>query len=237
MAYNVQDSRLSGFRLSAAADGQTISVTPGVAYIPGQLRALSQTDMSVAVTGVVSAWRHFYVANDNGDLKFEASATPPATPYQATARTKSNDSTRRYLGSLYFGTDGKTMAFVHSQEGERANRIDFTPPGGAAVTQATLLSLATGVSSTNVNAANIVPLSCRILYALIDNSSPSDAFLSTPDYGTVSPTNFLLSIKGGGGGQYDVVVNGNQQLTYMLNSVLITVGGLTIRVRGYLFDR
>ena len=237
MAYNVQDSRLSGFKLSVAADGQTIGLSPGVAYIPGQLRALSQIDMSAVVTGVVSAWRHFYIANDAGDLKFEASATPPAVPYQATARTKSNDPTRRYLGSLYFGADGKTMQFVHSQEGERANRIDFTPPGGAAVSQATLLSLATGTAPTNVNAANIVPLTCRILYALIDNSSPSDAYLSTPDYGSVGPSNFLLSIKGGGGGQYDVVVNGNQQLTYMINSLLITVGGLTIRVRGYLFDR
>jgi hypothetical protein len=237
MAYNVQDSRLSGLKLSVGSDGQTIGLSPGVAYIPGQLRALSQNDMSVMVTGVVSAWRHFYIANDAGDLKFEASATPPAVPYQATARTKSNDPTRRYLGSLYFGTDAKTMPFVHSQEGERANRIDFTPPGGAAVSQATLLSLATSTASVNVNAANIVPLTCRILYALIDNSSPNDVYLSTPDFGTVGPNNFLLAIKGGGGGQYDVVVNGNQQLTYMINSVLVTVGGLTIRVRGYLFDR
>lgn len=237
MAYNAQDSRLSGLKLSVAADGQTVGLTPGVAYIPNQLRALSQNDMTVAVTGVASAWRHFYIANDAGDLKFEASAIPPAAPYQGTARTQSNDPTRRYLGSLYFGTDQKTMAFIHSQEGERANRIDFTPPGGAAVAQATLLSLATGTAATNVNAANIVPLTCRILYALIDNSSPSDAYLSTPDYGNVSPTNYLLSIKGGQAGQYDVVVNGNQQLTYMLNSILITIGGLTIRVRGYLFDR
>lgn len=237
MAYNAQDSRLAGLRLSVAADGQTVGLTPGVAYIPNQQRALSQNDMTTVVTGVVSAWRHFYIANDAGDLKFEASATAPAAPYQGTARTKSNDPTRRYLGSLYFGTAGTTMQFVHSQEGERANRIDYTPPGGAAVAQSTLLSLATSTSAVNVNAANIVPLTCRLMYSLIDNSSPSDAYLSTPDFGTVSPTNYLISIKGGQSGQFDIVVNGNQQLTYMLNSVLITLGGLTIRVRGYLFDR
>lgn len=237
MAYNVQDSRLSGFKLSVAADGQTVGLTPGVAYIPNQLRALSQNDMTLLVTGVVSAWRHFYIANDAGDLKFEASATQPAAPYQGTARTKSNDPTRRYLGSLYFGTAGTTMQFVHSQEGERANRIDYTPPGGAAVATSTLLSLATGTTPTNVNAANIVPLTCRLMYTLIENSSPSDAYLSTPDFGAVSPTNYLISVKGNQSGQYDIVVNGNQLLTYMLNSVLITLGGLTIRVRGYLFDR
>lgn len=237
MAYNVNDARIVGLKLSVGSDGVTIGLTPGLAYIPNQGRALSQDDMSLVVSGVTNAWRHFYLANDNGTLSFEASATAPADPYQGTARTKSNDPTRRYLGSLYFGSDGKTMAFTHSQAGDRANRIDFTPPGGAAVSQATLLSLATSTSAVNVNAAQLVPITCRILYALIDNSSPSDAYLSTPDFGTVSPSNYLLSIKGGQAGQFDVVVNGNQQLTYMLNSALITVGGLTIRVRGYLFDR
>ena len=126
MAYNVNDARIVGLKLSVAADGQTITVGPGVAYIPNQGRVLLQNDISTVVTGVVSAWRHFYLANDDGVLAFEASATAPADPYQGTARTKSNDSTRRYLGSLYFGTDGKTLSFIHSQAGDRANRIDFT---------------------------------------------------------------------------------------------------------------
>lgn len=237
MAYNPNDSRITGLKLSVGADGKTVTVSDGLAYVPATGRILSQTALSVLVDGVVSAWRHFYLSNDAGVISLEASATAPAEPYQGTARTKSNDPTRRYLGSLYFGTGGTTMAFTHSQPGDRANRVDFTPPGGAAVAQATLLSLATGTAPTNVNAANIVPVTCRIMYTLIDNSSPSDAYLSTPDFGNVGPNNYLLSIKGGQAGQYDVVVNGNQQLTYMLNSVLITIGGLTIRIRGYLFDR
>lgn len=237
MAYNPNDARIVGLKLSVAADGKTVSVSDGLAYLPSTGRILLQAAVSTLVNGVVSAWRHFYIGNDDGQIQFEASATAPADPYQGTARTKSNDPTRRYLGSLYFGTGGTTMQFTHSQAGDRANRMDFTPPGGAAVSQATLLSLATSTASVNVNAANIVPVTCRIMYALIDNTSPSDAYLSTPDFGTVSPTNFLLIIKGGQAGQYDVVVNGNQQITYMLNSALITVGGLTIRVRGYLFDR
>lgn len=237
MAYNVNDARITGLRLSVATDGKTVTVGPGVAYMPDKSRALLQADMTVLIDGVVSAWRHIYVANDSGTLALEASATPPADPYQGTARTKSNDLSRRYLGSLYFGTAGTTMQFIHSQAGAQANRIDYTPPGGAAVAQATLLSLVTSTTAVTVNAGNIVPVTCRLMYALIDNSSPSDAYLSTPDYGTVSPTNYLISVKGGQSGQFDIVVNGNQLLTYMLNNILITLGGLTIRVRGYLFDR
>ena len=97
MAYNVNDGRIGGLRLSVAADGQTVGLTPGFAYIPNQGRALSQADMTVAVTGVVSAWRHFYLANDDGTLKFEASATAPSDAYQGTARIKTGDATRRYL--------------------------------------------------------------------------------------------------------------------------------------------
>ncbi|WP_439885661.1 hypothetical protein ACTACK_10645 [Pseudomonas syringae] len=223
-------------QLSVAADLKTVSLGAGMCYAPNTERMLLDSAMTVVVSANAT-WQHFYLGNDAGVLKFEASSVAPAAPYQGTARTKSNDPTRRYLGSLYFGSAGTTMQFVHSQPGDRANRMDFTPPGGAAVTQATLLNLATSTASVNVNAANVVPVTCRIMYSLIENSSPSDAYLSTPDYGTVSATNYLLSIKGGQSGQYDVFLNGNQQLTYMLNAVLITVGGLTIRVRGYLFDR
>jgi hypothetical protein len=35
----------------------------------------------------------------------------------------------------------------------------------------------------------------------------------------------------------DITASGNQQLNYMLNSILITVGGPKTRVRGYVFDR
>ncbi len=236
MAYNVNDGRIAGLRLSVAADGQTVSVTPGFAYIPNQGRALLQSDMSVALTGVANAWRHFYIGNDAGELKFEASATAPADPYQGTARTKSNDPTRRYLGSLYFNASGITLAFQHSQEGDRANRIDFVPPGGAAIAQARLLNVATGTQPTNVDASSVVPMTCRVMYTLIDNTSTNDAYIGTPSNGTLSTTNYLLFVKANQAGQFDVVVSGNQQLNYFLNG-LITLGGLTMRVRGYLFDR
>jgi len=236
MAYNVNDARIVGLKLSVLADGVTVGLSPGAAYIPNQGRALSQNDMSLVISGVTSAWRHFYIANDDGVLKFEASATAPADPYQGTARTKSNDPTRRYLGSLYFNASGVTLAFLHSQVGDRANRISFVPPGGAAISQSRLLNVATGTAPTLVDASTVVPMTCRLMYTLIDNTSTSDAYLGTPDNGTLSTTNFLLFVKANQAGQYDVEVNGNQLLNYFLNG-LITLGGLTIRVRGYLFDR
>jgi hypothetical protein len=236
MAYNVNDARIVGLKLSVAGDGVTVSLSPGAAYIPNQGRALLQADMSVVVTGVTSAWRHFYLGNDNGTLAFEYSATAPADPYQGTARTKSNDATRRYLGSLYFNASGVTLAFLHTQVGDRANRISFTPPGGAAIAQSRLLNIATGTTPTLVDASAVVPMTCRLMYTLINNTSTSDAYLGTPDGGTLSTTNYLLFVKANQAGQFDVEVNGNQLLNYFLNGI-ITLGGLTIQVRGYLFDR
>lgn len=236
MAYNIEDARIVGLKLSVLSDGVTVGLTPGGAYIPNQGRALSQTDMSVVVSGVASAWRHFYLANDDGALKFEYSATAPAEPYQGTARTKSNDATRRYLGSLYFNASGVTLPFLHSQVGDRANRISFTPPGGAAIAQSRLINVGTGTTPTLVDASAVVPMTCRMMYTLIDNTSTSDAYIGTPDGGTLSTTNYLLFVKANQAGQFDVEVNGNQLLNYFLNGA-ITLGGITIRVRGYLFDR
>ena len=81
-----------------------------------------------------------------------------------------------------------------------------------------------------------MPMTCRLMYTLIDNTSTSDAYISTPDNGTLSSTNFLIFVKANQAGQFDVVVNGSQLLNYFLNGI-ITLGGLTLRVRGYLFDR
>lgn len=236
MPYNVNDANIRGLKLSVASDGKTVTVGTGYAYIPNQGRALLQSDMSVVVNGVTSAWRHFYLGNDNGVLAFEASATAPADPYQGTARTKSNDPTRRYLGSLYFNASGVTLAFIHSQVGDRANRISFTPPGGAAIAQTRLLNIAVGTAPTVVDASNVVPMTCRLMYTLINNTSTSDAYIGTPDNGTLSTTNFLLYVKANQAGQFDVELNGNQLINYFLNGI-ITLGGLTIQVRGYVFDR
>lgn len=236
MAYNVNDGNIRGLRLSVASDGKTVTVGNGFAYIPNQGRALLDSDMSVVVNGVTNAWRHFYIANDNGVLAFEASATAPAEPYQGTARTKSNDPTRRYLGSLYFNASGVTLAFIHSQVGDRANRISFTPPGGAAITQTRLLNVAVGSTPTVVDASTIVPITCRLMYTLINNTSTSDAYIGTSDNGTLSTTNHLIFVKANQAGQFDVELNGNQTFNYFLNGI-ITIGGLTMQVRGYLFDR
>ncbi len=236
MAYNQFDSQIRGMELSVATDGVTVSVQPGVAYLPGGILILLQDAVNVVVSGATSAWRHFYIANDSGSILLEASATTPADPYQGYARYKSTDQTRRYLGSLYFGTDGKTVTFKHSQAGDRANRIDFTPPGGIMLAQASLLNIGVAAAATTLSAAGIVPVTCRVLYCIIDNKSLATAYISTPDYGAVSAANCLVYVKAGMQGQYTLFLNGNQQISYVLAGGLVT-GGLDIRVCGYLFDR
>lgn len=236
MAFNQFDATIKGLALSVATDGVTVSLSPGQAYLPGGILILSQEALSVVVTGAVSAWRHFYLANVDGTILFEASAGVPADPYQGYARYKSTDQTRRYLGSLYFGTDGKTPAFVHSQAGDRANRIDFTPPGGIMLTTAALLNIGVAATATTLSAASIVPMTCRVLYCIVDNKSLATAYISTPDYGVVSATNCLVYVKANQQGQYTLFLNGSQQISYVLAGGLVT-GGLDIRICGYLFDR
>jgi hypothetical protein len=237
MAYTPQDSRIEGLALSAAADGKTITLSAGFAYLPNKIQMLLQDPMTIVVNAV-SGWRHFYLGTDGeGTLSFEAASVIPADPYQGTARTKSTDVTRRYLASLYFGADGKTIPFLHSQPGNRANRIDFLPPGGAAIAAASLLNVGVATTAVQVSAQAMVPMTCRIMTCLIKNSgSLSSAFLTSGD-SAASQTNYQIEVLPGQSGQYQVLMNGSQQLSYVMASNALNTGGLTIKVQSYIFDR
>lgn len=235
MAYSPRDSVILGLRLSVDTAGTTVTLSAGCAYLPGGLRMLLQDPLTVTVSGVVSAWAHFYLTSNGGDNLFEFSTVAPDVPYQGTARTKTGDATRRYLGSLYFGAAGTTVPFLHSQPGDRANRIDFRASGGLSATTSGLLSVGVATVSTVVSAQQIIPPTCRLMNCQIRNTSLLTAYIASGDQ-TASATNYQTDVLAGQTANLTLLMDGSQQLSYMLNGA-ITTGGLTIRVNGYIFDR
>lgn len=237
--YNPDDAKIEGLKLSVDSAGANIFCTPGNAYLPGTYNMLNQATLSVPVPSLISTWIYLYLGMDaSSNPVLIASTTAPDLAYYGTARTMTGDLSKRFLGSLYVGASGSIAGFLHSQPGDRANRIDFTPVGGAFLSTATILTLGVATTATTLPAASFVPPVCRVMYCLIQNTSPlATAYLSTPDYGTVSATNYLRYIPPNLGGEYQVLLNGNQQLSYVLAGGLITTGGLNIKVCGYLFDR
>lgn len=238
MAYNPNDSRITGLKLSIDTAGANIFCSDGNCYLPGTQRIINPSSLSAAVPSTTSNWVHAYLGVVSSVPTLTVSLTAPDVPYLGTARTMAGDTTQRFLGSLYVGASGTIAGFLHSQPGDRANRVDFTPIGGASLATATILSLGVATSATTLNAAAFVPPVCRVMYCLIQNTSVlATAYITTPDYGTVSMTNYLRSVPNGSSGEYQILLNGNQQLSYVLAGGVITTGGLNIKVCGYLFDR
>lgn len=228
---------LYGFQLSVAADLKTVSVSNGVAYLPGGTRIYTETALSVVVTGITSAWAHFYLSLTGGVAALEASAVAPASFYQNTARIKTGDATRRYLGSIYFLASGFCTQFLHSNFGMQNNRIDFLMPNGIANTAAAILNLGVSQTPVTISAATSCPPTTRLLRAQIINTAGLPAYIGNADSGTPSATSYLRLILPNNSDQGDLVLDSSQQLNYVFGAGITLGGSLSVRAIGFIFDR
>lgn len=85
-----------------------ISVTSGVAHIQNGDLFVGLATASQKTLSSLSAntWYYLYVFESSGVIDWEWSATAPTSPYVGTARSKTSDVTRRYIGA--FRTNGSS---------------------------------------------------------------------------------------------------------------------------------
>lgn len=229
---------LYGFQLSVATDGKTVSVSNGVAYVLGGTRIVTEVSLSVVVTGITSAWVHFYVGlTSAGAAVLEFSTGAPSALYQNTARTKASDPTRRYLGSIYFLSTGLCAPFLHSNFGMQNNRIDYLMPNGIANAAAAILNLGVSQTAQTISAAQSCPPTTRLLRAQIINTAALPAYIGNSDSGTPSATSYLRLILPNNSDQGDLVLDSSQQLNYVYGAGITLGGSLSIRAIGFIFDR
>lgn len=238
-ANNPVNSRITGMRMSVDATGLIVSVGPGQGFLPNTQRIATDSDLSVTVSGLTpSSWVHVYAYLSTPTTPaIEVVATAPSTPYQGTARTKTGDTSRRYMGSLWVGAAGTIIPIRHGNPGQNANRVELMGANGLA--NAAYVLILNGVSQTPVvvSAAAMVPPVSTFLVMQVDNSATLPLYLSNPDLGTVSATNYLRTVKAGGGGQMDIILNSSQQFTYVFGAGLLGLGTITIRGIAYFYDR
>lgn len=82
--------------------GTALTITSGAAYIPSLNKVLYiPTDISKSgLTLAASTLYHIYLYVNAGTPDIELVTTTPSTPYNGIARTKTGDSSRRYVGSV-----------------------------------------------------------------------------------------------------------------------------------------
>lgn len=211
----------------------SLSVTSGAAYIPS-LGHVLQSPATLTLSSLVltaSTWYHVYLYNNAGTSTIECVTTAPASPYNGTARTKTSDTSRRYLGSVLTDASGNIYKFQHSGASIKYD---------ASVAAAPFLVLGSGraTTSTNVSCAGVVPLTAKVASLLLLNSDSAGAqyvYFSNPDAGAVSTANFLSFVSPGGTASADFPVGLTQAMNYYFPAT--PTGAAFIRVVGYAFER
>ncbi|WP_313416083.1 hypothetical protein [Stenotrophomonas sp.] len=205
--------------------GTQIRFTSGSAYIPSLGRALA---LAAAVTKspslAASTWYHAYLYSNGGTPDVEVTTTAPDTPYSGTARTKTGDTSRRYIGS--FRTDAAGAIINFRQSGTEVFYL-------ANIFPAPFQVLANGNASTatSVSCSAIVPETARIGTFIITNSDSSIRAEIWNSEGAQA----MLFVNGGNSNQVRAILNAGQALLYTFVSA--PTGNLNIRTTGYQYER
>lgn len=238
-ANNPVNSRITGMRMSVDATGTVVTVGPGQCFLPNTQRIATDSDLvAPTVTLTASSWIHVYAYLSSPTTPaVELSTTAPSSPYQGSARTKTSDASRRFIGSLRIGPDSKLVGIRHGNPGQNANRVEFMGTNGLA--NAGYVLILNGVSQTPVTVPcnTMVPAVSTFLVMQVDNSATLPLYMSNADIGTVSATSYLRSVKAGGGGQMDIPLDSSQQFTYVFGAGILGLGTINIRGVAYFYDR
>ncbi|WP_323162768.1 hypothetical protein [Stenotrophomonas maltophilia] len=216
--------------------GTQIRFTSGSAYIPSLGRALA---LAAAITKspslAASTWYHAYLYSNGGTPDVEVTITAPDTPYSGTARTKTGDTSRRYIGSFRTDPSGTIAKFKHNISNGYVAYLairDLSLNAGAQITTTTV-SLSATIPVTSVAAALIISLDASGAALFTGNSEmPVTALASNNFLGyTESSTQVSVSRMDGH------PVDSSQAISYRLSATPSAGTGAYIRVMGYSYER
>lgn len=227
---------IQGLRMEFVAV-DSVRVTSGSAWIEslGYAVSVPSTITKSSLSLDPTTWYHVYLFLNNNIPDIELSDTAPNTAYSGTARSKTGDTSRRYLGSVKTNGSGQIYNFAVVNGGQvlYKNQQDSTPfraLGGGTATTETAVSLSAVIPVT-ADAANL-----RLINAA---TSPSNAALYTgtsDDSAAGPPTSGIAAVGLGTSAFINHPVNPSQQVTYWYNVAPAGTGGL-IDVYGYSYSR
>lgn len=181
VASTVEPGYIDGLVLSWNS-ATSISVSSGTAYIPS-VGANVNVASAITKAGLVlsaSSFHHVYLFLNAGVPDVEVVTTVPSSPYNGNARTKSGDTTRRYLGTILSDAGSNAYRFQVDTGMYRymvdTNTAPFRALSGGMATVATTVSLSatipittrqTLLALTNLDAAQGVRLTIPALPAVI----------------------------------------------------------------------
>lgn len=204
----------------------SISVTSGAAFIPALNKCL-QSPSAITKSGLslaASTWYHVYLYLNAGTPDIEIVTTAPAAPYNGTARAKTGDTSRRYIGSVLTDASGNVLNFV-----QYANSIRYQVVLGGVLRA---LGGGNATTITNVSLVNQLPVTAVSALLSIDNP-PSTA--QSLRIGNPIQT-FLFATYSGTVVTADLVPDASLNMSYVFKAAP-TSGGAFMDVLGYTYER
>src|SRR5574337_249891 len=199
----------------------SVSVTSGAAYIPSLANVLA-SNATLTLSGLslaASTWYHVYLYSNAGTPAIECMTTAPSSPYNGTARTKTGDTSRRYLGSVLTDASASICGFTHDKN---TMLYQWFPPrplnGGMATAQ------------TFIDCSGVVPISAYAGKVVAGNNDTVQGvrfFLTTT-------SSTLISIIAGNNTGWDMPLSGGG-FAYAYNAA--PTQGCYVTIYGYLFGR
>lgn len=154
-----------------------VTVSSGAAWIPGLNKVLNVPSTITPTAGVpaVNTMYYGYLFSNGGTPAVEFSTTVPSSPYKGSARTKSGDNTRRYIGAIKTNASGRIFNFQHFKNGDvfyKENQSQTVAPWTLGNPTAPATTGTTYSLGTNATAANrVVPVTSRLAWIAIYISS------------------------------------------------------------------
>jgi hypothetical protein len=210
--------------------GTQVQFTPGAAYVPGPKR-IAELASAVTLTPSLAAntWYHSYLTVSGSTVGVEAVTTAPAAPYSGTARAKTGDTSRRYIGSFRTNASGAIFKFV--QSGGAVTYLEDTNAAPFLV-----LSAGTATTTTSVSAANVAPVTATPIKGTILNAATNAAYvrISNSD-GPSASAGYITLSSPNGVTVTDIPLNSSQAYTYAYD--VAPTGATYHRVFGYSYER
>ncbi len=207
----------------------SISVGTGEAVIQssGLLEVVNSTLTLSGLSLSASTMYHLYLFDSGGTPTIELVTTGTAAPYFGTARSKSGDTTRRYLGSMLTDASGNIYPFNHT-----GNRISYV--SGNSSGPFFVLSAGAATTSTAISLSGVVPGAAGAVSLRVANNSVTVNMSIQQATGASLFCSIPASATGNG---IPVTVDcpiASQSMAYLTGGA---GGNANIGVLGYIFER
>lgn len=224
---------INGFKMVRSGTS-SLDIGSGTAYIQS-IGANINLPAAITKAGLslsASTFHHAYLYLNAGVPDVEVVTTAPASPYFGTARSKTGDTSRRYLGSILTDASSAIIEFDHSPE----SRYVSYRFGAAGAAPYRVLSGGSATVPTNISLSGAIPTTGVIGLFRGINTSTTGAILFFANSTYSGASQQLANVQTAPSGS-TFTVELPMPCPAQVVAYTAATGGAFLDVKGYIYER